>query len=100
MRCKSLWDSGKVWDGERKLMGPDLYGNSYIQFHYAIPCIQTDPKHRSRKGMSLLISLPNLSTQLKQLQNKFDSVTCYNIKLNGSLDTIQNEYNQNLKLLN
>ena len=48
IRCKSLWDPRKVWDGERKLVGPNLYGNSHFQFpsqfHSSFHVEQTGPK--------------------------------------------------------
>ena len=37
MRCKSLWGPGKVWDGERKLVGLKIYENYTFHFLFSIP---------------------------------------------------------------
>ena len=40
----------KVWDGEGKLVGSDLYGNYYFQFHFSIPVEQTNPYYYVEKN--------------------------------------------------
>ena len=40
---------GKVWDGERKLVGPEIYGNYTSQFHSPIPLYNSNKANGPKK---------------------------------------------------